>query len=124
MNSAQQSKHGFFSNPFIVCGLVAAALFLSVSAVRIVIRASAIHGEEKKLEQDRAALEEKKRNLELALEHANSPEVIERIAKEKLNLKNEGEQVVVVKTEIATSTPEVGFLQGIIPDWLKRLFGF
>ncbi len=126
MQGRHSSHHNFLAHPLVVAGLVVAAIFLTVSSVRIVLRARTILAEQKALEASRLELEQKKHDLEAKLKNSNSPEVVERMAKEKLNLKNPGEEVVVVKTEtqLPSSAEEQGFMSRIVPDWLSNFFEF
>ena len=126
MQGRPSPHNNFLSHPLVVAGLVVVAIFLTVSSVRIVLRARAILAEQKALEASRLELEQRKRDLEAGLKNSNSPEVVERIAKEKLNLKNPGEEVVVVKTEAqsASSSERRSFINRIVPDWLSNFFEF
>ena len=70
-------------------------------------------------------LEAEKQRLEEALLGAASPETVERLSKERLNLKRPGEEVVVVTPE--STLPPVGErsrLARFIPSWLREFFGF
>jgi len=68
-----------------------------------------------------AELKQKKRELEQYLEYIQSPGAIVEQARERLNLKLSGEQVVVVITQRASSTQERAELTGRkFWEWLAR----
>ncbi len=111
-------------SPLVAGLLVAAAGLLVVSATRISIRAWKIHREQNALEARIRDLEAERRRLEQAIAAAASPETVERLAKERLNLKQLGEEVVVVTpAEKPLSSSDRSRLAGLIPSWLRELFG-
>lgn len=126
MSGHLPTQRNFLSHPLIVGGLIVAALFLTVSSIRIVQRAHVIRSEQRALETTRAELEQQKLKLEARLENSNSPEIVERIAKEKLNLKNPGEEVVVVgrETNATSSSREEGFIARMLPNWISHFMEF
>ena len=102
------------------------AVALAASATRIILR-------EESLRRERAAVRERIQELEAERERISqelgalaSPDVIERLAKEDLNLKRVGEEVVVVVPDEGAGTgreqePAAG---RTLWDWLKSLIGF
>lgn len=74
-------------------------------------------------EQVRDDLKLKNQQLTNELRQAQSPEFIERQAREKLNLQREGEVVVVLPQDLASLQPQVA-AQPELPNWQRwwRLF--
>lgn len=109
--------------PFVFL-LVIAAGFLAVSAARIVVRERAIARERRALEVRARELEQERARLEAALRALGSPEAVERAAKERLNLKQSGEEVVVVVPEerpVAAGPPGRSWVENILGPWLGAL---
>lgn len=79
--------------------LVSAALLVVFAAVRFTFRANQIDNEIEEVEKEIAQLQEQKKELENSLANLEELEVIEQIAREKLNLKKEDEQVVILLPE-------------------------
>lgn len=112
-------------SPLVVGSLLVVALLLGISATRIVFRAWSIYRERDAMDERIRGLEAEKQRLEEALLGAASPETVERLSKERLNLKRPGEEVVVVTPE--STLPPVGErsrLARFIPSWLREFFGF
>ena len=108
----------------ILVAVITAAL--AASAVRIVLR-------EESLRRERAAVRERIQELEAERERLRqelgalaSPDVIERLAKEELNLKNVGEEVVVVVPDegAGASREEEPSSGRTLFNWLLSLIGF
>lgn len=119
------SGRAAFGSPFVAVSAVVIALLLSWSAGRIVLRARAIHRERSAMAERIRELEAERERLYGAIATLDTPEAVERLAKERLNLKRPEEEVVVVTPEPA-SPPAGGrsrFL-GFIPSWLREFFGF
>lgn len=112
------------SSPTVIGALLVIALLLGVSATRIVLRAWSIRRERAAMEGRIRELEAEKQRLEQALLGASSPETVERLAKERLNLKQPGEEVVVVTPPAKPSLPEASRFSRLIPSWLRELFAF
>ncbi len=68
-------------------------------------------------------LEVEKERLQEAITALDDPEAVERLAKERLNLKNPGEEVVLVAKKSEATPPRSG-LSRFVPSWLRELFGF
>lgn len=84
---------------------VTVAVLISVSRMArdaLTLRTEALAGQERI-----AALRARKAALETRLAELQTPEILEREAKEKLNLKNRGEIVVIVATS-APAAPAAG----------------
>lgn len=111
--------------PPVVALFLVVAGFLSVSAVRMMLRAAEIQKERIALESKVRELEARKADLEASLANIDSPGAIERAAKDKLDLKNPGEEVVVVEPDRATTTGKrpSGFVS-FLPGWLAHVFQF
>lgn len=117
----------FWSWPPVVILMLIAALLLSVSASRILVRERAVRAERIAAEREIARLEAEKNKLQTTLNALNSPESIERMAKERLNLKKPGEEVVVVTQAASTGRATLsapGFWGRFVPDFLLSLFSF
>lgn len=93
----------FWGWPPALALLFVAAVLLSASAIRIFIRAGAIRGEQNEIEDRIKKIEAENERLKELLRQADSREAVERRAKEKLNLKQPGEEVVVVMPEQAAA---------------------
>ncbi|MEN6390299.1 MAG: septum formation initiator family protein [Syntrophomonas sp.] len=80
--------------------LIVSCLLLGLAAWAVVPRALTVHdlGQRKAvLEQRKAALLEKNQQLTLEKNSLNSPETIERIARERLGMLKNGERYIVTK---------------------------
>lgn len=111
----------------LTAGLVGVAVFLTISAGRIILRAREIHEERRAQEAKIQAAETKQRELGRSWGQAGSAEAVERMAKERMNLKNPGEAVVVVEPPRAATTrgdARAAFFFRIAPTWLQELFHF
>lgn len=104
--------------PFTVL-LALAVIGLGLSATRVGRRAWDIHRERQAVEARIRALEAEKIRLAAAIEALSSAEAVERLAKGKLNLKQPGEEVVVVVPEHRVATTS----QGIAGSRFFRLVG-
>lgn len=114
-----------WSWPPLAVALIAAAALLAVSAGRIVARERAIARERQILEVRLQALESEIQRLRQALAASVSPEAIERQAKEQLNLKRAGEEVVVIVPERSSGVGAAA--RGgwrFFPEWLRHLVDF
>lgn len=117
----------FWGWPPALALLFIAAVLLSASAIRIFIRASAIRGEQNALEDQIKKIEAENARLKESLRQTDSREAVERMAKEKLNLKQPGEEVVVVMPDAAaaTSSPSRGgAFSRFLPAFLSQFFDF
>ena len=113
--------------PPAIAALAAAAIFFTVSAVKIVIRERAIASERGVLEEKIVKLQDGKEDLERAVLGLGSKEVVERMAKEKLNLKNPGEEVVMVAPPAVLALDDGNrgnFFIKLVSDWISQLRGF
>ena len=104
--------------------LIAIAAFLAVSSVRIVRRAIGIQRERATLDARIRELQAERERLRQAIASLGSPEAVERLAKERLNLKRPGEEVVVVTPPAKPAPSEASRFSRFIPSWLHELFGF
>ena len=98
--------------------------FLVTSAVRIAIRERAIARERRVLEERIAVLAAEKSRLTEAIRALGDPAAVERLAKERLNLKNPGEEVVVVTPGGSSAPVSPRTWQSFLPAWLASLFDF
>lgn len=112
----------FLTSPLAAFGLAILALLLLISAGRIGIRATGILRERGALAERLSLLKSENEKLAHSVATANSAEAVERLAKERLNLKNPGEEVVVVTPERALASANgnagAGFWQ-----YLRMRFG-
>ena len=106
--------------PPFIAALAVIASALAISAARIVIREQEIRRERRTVEERIQTLEAERKRLEEAILALGSPEAVERVAKEKLNLKQPGEEVVVVVPEFKGPPAIYEF----IPTWLAELIRF
>lgn len=121
----------FLSSPAVFFGLLVLAGLLAVSATRIIFREWTLRAEERALGEERRAAEEEIARLKVGIAAGTSPEAVERLAKERLNMKNPGEEVVVVSPGgEASSTPAPAparlSLEAFFgfSGWLGELFSF
>lgn len=113
--------------PPVIAALFVAASLLALSAWRIVWRALEVRRERLILEEKLEELKAEKAKLEARLGAAGSAEVIEKMAKEKLNLKKPEEEVVVIPLQRETDQAlqrQAGFGLWSMWDWLGSLTGF
>ncbi len=118
------SLRNFLTSPLVAALLAIAAGLLSFSAVRIGIRAYAIDREQRAMESRIQGLEVEKERLQEAIAALDTPETVERLAKERLNLKNPGEEVVVITPRSGETASRRSGLSRFVPTWLHELFGF
>lgn len=117
----------FLAWPPVLFTLFLVALLLSVSAFRISKRTHAIESETKSVEERIKKLQAENAALAESAESANSPETVERRAKEKLNLKRPGEEVVVVTPAGSTASSSEGdenFFSRFFSGWLGEVARF
>ncbi len=69
-------------------------------------------------EQVKAKLQQENAELETGLKEAESPEFIEREAREKLNLQKSGETVVILPQDLKLSQPQVT-KEAVVPNWQR-----
>lgn len=112
------------SSPVLTAFAVLAAGLLAVSALRVVVRAAALHRERTAMAERIRQLEAEEARLGQASGALDAPETVERLAKERLNLKNPGEEVVVVTAIPASASAETGGRARLIPSWLGELLQF
>ncbi len=112
------------TSPLVVALAVIAAALLSFSAVRISIRAYTIYREQRVMESRIQELEAEKRRLQGAITALDDPVTVERLAKERINLKNPGEEVVIVTPGSRETAARPSGIRRLIPSWLRELFGF
>lgn len=113
--------------PPVIAALFVAASLLALSAARMVWRALEVRRERLMLEEKLEELKVEKAELEARLRAAGSAEVIEKMAKEKLNLKKPEEEVVVIPPQRETDQAlqrQAGFGPWSVWDWLGSLTGF
>ena len=94
----KDNKVAFFS---VILGLIALSVvaFLAASNWKINQKRSALNSRIENLKQEIRALEEKNDELKAGIVQSLSQEYLEKIARENLNYKKEGEEVVVVKPQ-------------------------
>ncbi len=99
--------------------LVAVAAAVSFGAYKEIRLALALREEERGQRVKIAELEKKKEELEARIRAFGHPEGVVREAKERLNLKKPGEEVVVVVPPVAPSASTSG--QAFFWDGIKRV---
>jgi cell division protein FtsB len=103
------------------------ALILVVfMSVRLYVQKYQVDKEIKKLEEQASKIDSENQQLSELIKYLNTPEYMERQAREKLNLKKEGEQVVV----LPSGMDDTGEVAGVGAEsetnpkkWYKYLFG-
>lgn len=116
----------FWSWPPVLLGLAVVAFFLVSSATRITYRYLGIRNEREAIDRKVRELRAEKERLEELIKHAESPQAVERLAKERLNLKKPEEEVVVVSPEKETSSPASGSVKTstFVSGWVEALVNF
>jgi len=97
-----------FRARFLVLALLALAMFAGISAVRMTYRHFRIERDVGRIEAEIIRLQEEREEAERALVALDDLTAIERVARETLNLKREGEQVVVVVPSGVPEAPPEG----------------
>lgn len=108
-------------NILFVCLVVAVA----IGAVRMMRETAALRREARKGEEKIATLAARKAELAARIAELETPEAIEREAKEKLNLKKRGETVVVVLAgrQSDQNNPERAGLWGSAVSFFSEIIG-
>ncbi len=101
--------------------LILVVAIISFSAVRIVRNVLMTHEQSAEMTQKIEQLKTRKKELEAALVEIQTKEAVEREAKERLNLKSPGEQVVVVVPEKKDNAPLIHPMN--FWDRIKFFFG-
>ncbi len=89
-------KGSFFSILFVIVGLAVAG-WISYYALKESKRSRQIESEIEILRQETEKLRQNNQDMSEKIEYFNTPEFQEKIAKEKLNLQKEGENVAIIK---------------------------
>lgn len=121
------NAEGMWTSTPVLIGLAVVVGLLATSAVRILRRELAIRRERAAVERKIEELVAEKKRLEESLSALGSPQAVERLAKERLNLKNPGEEVVVVTPGrgAATATDSrANRWHEFLPRWLTELVNF
>ncbi len=102
-----------------------AGVFVVYSAFNELSQNSQIEKEIESLKREAEKIQKNNTELREKIAYFETPEFQERIAKEKLNLQKEGENVVIVKhnsssrEEFKENTPSQNHLSPEIPNWKK-----
>jgi len=112
-------KRSIPMNIFLLCTASAVA----VGAARITATTLALRAELRSAESQLGDMVRKKQELSRRLEEQDTPEAVEYQAKARMNLKNPGEEVVVVVPDERPAPPETsaGFWQSV-RDFFARIF--
>lgn len=126
MRSSGTSNQRLLSrSPLAAAIALSVAALLVFSAARIVTRAWSIYRERDAVTDHIRAFESEKKRLEDAMSAAGSRETVERLAKEGLNMKLPGEEVVVVSGQVNASPATAPSLSSrLIPFWVRELVAF
>jgi cell division protein FtsB len=96
--------------PLIVLLMLVASSFLAISNWKIIQKRNELKNRIDVLREEVVALEEKNSQLKEGIAQSQGDEYVEKIARENLGMKKEGEEVLVVKsassTQQATTTAE------------------
>ena len=117
----------FWGWPPVMLTLAIIAVGLAVSSSRVSFRAWGIAGERRAMEERIRRLEDENKRLEESLRALGSSEIVERMAKEKLNLKQPGEEVVVVTPPAAAASAfprGENFFLKFLPGWISQFIAF
>ncbi len=87
-------------------------LWLSVSVVNVYYKKFKINKEINDLKAQIASTEKSNQQISQIIDYLSSPDFLEKTAKEKLNMKKPGEEVVIIEpAKSATTSPELAPLQ-------------
>lgn len=112
-------KHIFALN----IALIAVAAATAIGAIRMARGTQALRAEVESAEDRLAAAHEKKQELRRRIAEQDAPETVEYQAKAKMNLKNPGEEVVVVVPEPPSAPePEPAGWWRYLQDFFARMF--
>ena len=103
--------------------LIVICVVISYSTAHMIRNALALRTQSAEMVEKIEELRQEKRNLEATLAELQTKEAVEREAKERLNLKKPGEEVVVVvpeKKELSTTTQPMTFWEKIISFFNSR----
>jgi cell division protein FtsB len=103
-------KKSFFSIIFIIIGLIIAG-WISYYSLKEAKRNKQIESEINSLRQEAGTLSQNNQDMKEKIQYFETPDFQERIAKEKLNLQKEGENVAIIKPSPAlgnTGAAETG----------------
>ncbi len=104
--------------------LAGIAVFFAYEAFMVIRQAAMARQKLEEHDKKISALQEEKARLEAAIANLKTSEGIEREAKKRLNLKNPGEEVVVVVPDQKSSEEpdaSVSWRQRLM-DWLRKLY--
>lgn len=117
------SRQALFTKIFWISSCTFLFVYLAFANVKIFLQRHENTANLKQLNSSVVSLTEEQKKLSFELGAANSPEYLEKVAREDFGYKKEGEQVVVVKKDEAKPENQGGeknnlqFLQNII-DWI------
>jgi cell division protein FtsB len=94
----RESHQTIFFSIFLGCLILIVVGFLITSNLKINQKRAELNTQIEGLKKEIQALEEKKQELETGISQAKKEEYLEKEAREKLDLKKPGEEVIVVKT--------------------------
>lgn len=103
---------------------LAVAVLVSWGSYNMVRQALTLRAESRNTGEKVEELLKKKQELEAYIAELEDPRTIEREAKERLNLKLAGEEVVVVVPPAEKKPDEEGSLFTLIKDKVQNLFNF
>ena len=110
-------------SPIIVIISLILALVIMYNAAQLFVRARIVRHDAATLQKKITDLNSEKAIIEKEIAQSQSPEVIEKLAKENLNLKKSGEEVAVI-IPLSTSTKGQLVDSGSLWNRMKSFFRF
>lgn len=114
-----RSERPLLRSKLLLLGAVAAALFVLSAVVRERARQQAVANEIRAIEQEVVTLEAKRQRLTTLLEHAETPEFLEREARLRLGLQRPGEEVLIVPEGNTPAPAPDAVAAGQEPNWKR-----
>ncbi len=103
-----REPHRLASSNIAVLLALILSLFVGYKTLGIFLKERAIHGDVKKLEEQVTKDKATNNLLDKEITQTNNPDVIEKLAKEQLNLQKPGEFVAVIVTSASNTAPQLG----------------
>lgn len=114
-----------FSKKFITLLLIIVIILISIPLSKSITKRYAVNKEIMKLEKEISDLENKNKDFKGMISYLESDQFVEEQARLNLNLKKEGEKVIIIKEEtLATSTDANGGEESILnlERWVNYFF--
>jgi cell division protein FtsB len=106
----------------LLCGMLGLVMFVTA---KLLIQKHEVDSEISKLQNQAGKLDQSNKELSDLIQYLNTPEYTERQAREKLNLKKDGEHVVVLPKDGSAAGDEIEqpSAESNAKKWLDYFFG-